>query len=161
MDLHILQPTSLRREKPGPWALQTDRRVSFRGAQRRNCCHGGERTNNQRDHARAVAASGFEPLDELLDLPYLDLYVMLRVSTRGHGRWGESVGSKKGATEGCTRTFFSASFCACWSDILTKTRRRSDLFNVLVWSRSRSAVGGGRRGMREQILNQTKEKPGW
>lgn len=33
----------------------------------------GEHTDNQRDHARAVATSGLETLDELLDLPYLDL----------------------------------------------------------------------------------------
>lgn len=34
---------------------------------------GMQRTNDQRNHACAIATGGLEPLDELLDLPYLDL----------------------------------------------------------------------------------------
>jgi hypothetical protein len=37
------------------------------------------RTDDERDHAGAVAASGLKTLDELLDLPYLNLQ---RVSMR-------------------------------------------------------------------------------
>lgn len=41
------------------------------------------RTDDERDHARAVTTGGFETFDQLLDLPYLD--VLLGVSALSLG----------------------------------------------------------------------------
>jgi hypothetical protein len=54
------------------------------------CRQGRARTDNERDHAGAVTAGGFEALDQLLDLPYLNVLlgvVGLRLLRR-HGRGG-------------------------------------------------------------------------
>lgn len=43
------------------------------GASRQGAAQGASRTDDEGDHGCAVTTSGLEPLDELLDLPYLDL----------------------------------------------------------------------------------------
>lgn len=63
---------------------------------------GAGRTNDEGDHGCAVTTSGLEPLNELLDLPYLDLRASVSIGAQhntrtsravqrawsGGGRWG-------------------------------------------------------------------------
>jgi hypothetical protein len=58
---------------------------------------GGARTDDQGNHAGAIAAGGLKPLDQLLHLPYLNLSSILSVTIAGQ-------------SHGCALlTFFSAS----------------------------------------------------
>jgi hypothetical protein len=69
--IQILQPTSWRRVTPGPWALYTVSRSLFpRSTQ-------GPHTDNEGNHGCAISTGGFKTLDQLLDLP--DLNVLLGV----------------------------------------------------------------------------------
>lgn len=96
-DIHILQPTSLRRERSDPWGLHVEvsgDMVSFvqQSPTGEWTLTGERRTDNERDHGGTISAGGFETLDQLLDLP--DLNVLLGFTTLAlllgtHGGRGE------------------------------------------------------------------------
>lgn len=52
---------------------------------------GAARTNNEGDHGCAVTTSGLEPLDELLDLPYLDLRPSVSMDAQHNTRTSRAV----------------------------------------------------------------------
>lgn len=73
---------------------------------------GCKRTNNERNHACAIATSGLKALDELLDLPDLDLQNVVSIGARYRGAMPVGVRSEGQAVfRQVKRTFFSASFC--------------------------------------------------
>ncbi len=72
-DAQILQPTFWQLARPGPWALY---RVSRAAVCRHSQTLGG-RTNDEGNHACAIATGGLEALDQLLDLPDLNVLLSL------------------------------------------------------------------------------------
>ncbi len=85
--VRILQPASWQRGET--WSLGAGRgggQSALDTSAARGGRQGRRHTNDERDHARPVAAGSLEPLDQLLHLPYFDLSAKAARSARGGRR---------------------------------------------------------------------------
>lgn len=104
---------------PGPWGLCGVSRVVPSG-RAVGVVAWGSRTDDERNHACAIATGGFEAFDQLLDLP--DLNVLLRIvglrllGRHGGGWWWTSVGRQEAGGElrrGALRDFLDQRGARC------------------------------------------------
>jgi hypothetical protein len=91
--IRILLPTSLRHARPDPWELEVG--VSDGGSSGGAAMLGLGRTDNERNHGCSISSGGLKTLDELLDLPDLNLFIGLLVSVHVHD--GKNARSCAGA----------------------------------------------------------------
>lgn len=72
------------------WSLGAGRKSVSRAGTRR-VSTGATRTDDEGDHGCAVTTSGLEPLNELLDLPYLDLRPSVSMDAQHNTRTSRAV----------------------------------------------------------------------